>query len=199
MGHHQTRPWGLAAVAAAIALAATACGSSGAGHHADGRLSAPATTTQATSGAAPPSTLPASEQIPSPNTPPAAITPTGATAEADTTTSPPASCASLATRTFLHLTKVKPASGGALTLTANPATLVCGGVDDLHYDVATTTVTAHVVPGASIQVFPVTNMSYKPLPASGLASYLATDGDTRIFLVTGPLTAITALAEQFHP
>jgi hypothetical protein len=187
------------AMAMAMALAATACGSSGAGHTASGSLSAPAATTQATSGAAPPSALPASAQIPSPTTPPAAITPAGATAEADTTTSPPSGCASLATRTFLHLTKVQPATGGALTLTANPATLVCGGVDDLHYNVATTTVTAHLIAGATIQVFPVSNMSYKSLPPSGLASYLAADGDTRIFLVTGPLTAITALSEQFHP
>jgi hypothetical protein len=32
-----------------------------------------------------------------------------------------------------------------------------------------------------------------------LASYLSTDEDTRIFLVTGRLTTITGLAEQFHP
>jgi hypothetical protein len=199
MGHHLTRAQGPAAVILAGALAVTACGSGGGGRNAAGGLSVPATSSLTTSAAAP-SVPAASLQTPSPATPAAAVTPSvTADADSDTTSSPPSGCASLATRTFLHVTNVKPAPGGALTLTANPATLVCGGPDDLHYNVAATTVTAHVAAGASIQVFPVSRMRYKSLPDSGLARYLATDADTRIFLVTGPLTAITALAEQFHP
>jgi hypothetical protein len=199
MGHHLTRAWGPAAVILAGALAVTACGSGGGGRNAAGGLSGPATSALTTSAAAP-SVPQASLQTPSPATPAAAVTPSvTADADSDTTSSPASSCASLATRTFLHLTNVKPAPGGALTLTANPATLVCGGPDDLHYNVATTTLTAHLTAGASIKVFPVAQMHYLPLKASQLARYLATDADTRIFLVTGPLTAITALAEQFHP
>jgi hypothetical protein len=48
-------------------------------------------------------------------------------------------------------------------------------------------------------VFPVAKMSPEPMAAGQLAGYLATDDDTRIFLVTGPLTAITGIQEQFHP
>ena len=77
--------------------------------------------------------------------------------------------------------------------------LICGGPDDSHYNVASTTETAQVTPGASITVFPLSKMQPEPIAASKLASYLATDEDTRIFLVTGPLTKITGLQEQFHP
>jgi len=94
---------------------------------------------------------------------------------------------------------VKAGSGGSLTLTGNPATLVCGGADDYHYNVATTTVTGHVIPGASIKVFPVSVMHPVAVGPRRLASYLATDQDTRIFLVTGPLGRITGLQEEFHP
>jgi len=84
-------------------------------------------------------------------------------------------------------------------LTGNPAALVCGGPDDSHFNTSGSTVTAHVVPGAAIKVFPVSKMSPEPIQPGKLAAYLATDDDTRIFLVTGPLTAITGLQEQFHP
>ena len=108
-------------------------------------------------------------------------------------------CAQRATHAFVHLTTVQAAAGGALTVTGNPATLVCGGPDDFHFNVATTTETGHVVPGASIDVFPVSIMTMTPIQPGKLAAYLATGGDTRIFLIGGPLTAITSLQEQFHP
>ncbi|HEY7144769.1 MAG TPA: hypothetical protein VH637_11010 [Streptosporangiaceae bacterium] len=105
----------------------------------------------------------------------------------------------MAKHRFIHVTAVTSAGGGALTLTGNRATLVCGGLDDSHYNVASGTETGHVVAGASITVFPVRLGHPKPISEAKLASYLATDDDTKIFLITGPLTAITALQEQFHP
>ena len=42
-------------------------------------------------------------------------------------------------------------------------------------------------------------MASEPIRASQLAAYLKTDGDTKIFLIGGPLSAITSLQEQFHP
>jgi hypothetical protein len=36
-------------------------------------------------------------------------------------------------------------------------------------------------------------------PAARLPGYLAADQDTRIFMVTGPLTGVTALQEMYHP
>jgi hypothetical protein len=60
-------------------------------------------------------------------------------------------------------------------------------------------VTAHVLASASVKVFPLPTMHPVKIRLAKLASYLATDDDTRIFLITGPLRAITALQEQFHP
>ena len=105
----------------------------------------------------------------------------------------------MATDTFIHITAVTSGVDGALTLTGNPATLVCGGPDDSHYNVATSTESAHVNPGATITVFPVSAGHPESLSPYKLSSYLATDDDTRIFLVTGPLSRITGLQEQFHP
>jgi len=108
-------------------------------------------------------------------------------------------CTALAARTFLHVTAVRAAADGSLTLTAHRARLACGGPDDSHFTVAPTAVTAHVIPGASITVFPVSDMHPDPIRPAALPAYLASDRDTRTFLVTGPLGAISSLQEQFHP
>lgn len=60
-------------------------------------------------------------------------------------------------------------------------------------------VTGHVVPAAPVWVFPLPAMHLVAIAHDKLASYLATDRDTRVFLVTGPLGWITALQEEFHP
>ena len=51
----------------------------------------------------------------------------------------------------------------------------------------------------SVMVFPLSKMHPVAIGPGQLASYLSTDEDTRIFLVTGPLTGLTGLQEQFHP
>jgi hypothetical protein len=124
---------------------------------------------------------------------PTAAPPPTATAAAST------SCTALAAHTFLHVTQARAAADGSLTLTAHRAWLVCGGPDDSHLTIAPTTVTAHVIPGASITVFPVSDMHPDPIRPAALPAYLASDQDTRTFLVTGPLGAISGLHEQFHP
>jgi hypothetical protein len=103
--------------------------------------------------------------------------------------------------TYLYVTEAQPSTGGALTLAASPAKLICGGPDDSHYDVAKNLVTAHVLSNASIEVFPTTTgqMRDVPIKASQLNSYLKTDGDTKIFLVGGSIYSITSLQEQYHP
>ena len=108
-------------------------------------------------------------------------------------------CAALAARTYLHLTAVRDAGAGGLTVTGNPARLVCGGPDDSHYEVGAGRATGQVVAGASVITFALATMSPKAISASQLAAYLAGDQGTRIFLVSGPLTRITGLAEEFHP
>ena len=178
-------------------LAVTACRSSGPGPSPGAAGSEPATSTAPgyVSAVAPPSADQAPTMIPTPSTPLAAVTPSDTVVASAGATS----CASLAARTYLQVTAAKTAPQGALTLTAHPATMVCGGPDDSHYNVASTAVTGHVLPGATIQSFSISQMRPEPVSAAKLSSYLATDHGTRIFLVTGPVTAITALQEQFHP
>ena len=111
-------------------------------------------------------------------------------------------CARMAAHnTYLYVTQALPAAGGALTLTGSPAKLICGGPDDSHYDVAKNIVTAHVLPNASIEVFPTTTgqMRDGPIKASQLNSYLQNDHATKIFLVGGPVASISSLQEQYHP
>ena len=177
------------------ALLASACGSphpSASGASASASASSAPTTAAAT---VPATTAPATAApTVQASTAPASTAPTpGGTMAAGMT------CAQKGTHAFVHITHVQAAASGALTVTGNPATLVCGGPDDFHFNVASSTETGHVVPGASIEVFPVSTMSPQPIQPGKLASYLATDEDTRIFLIVGPLTAITSLQEQFHP
>jgi hypothetical protein len=105
----------------------------------------------------------------------------------------------MAARTYVRLTAVRAAAAGGLTVTGTPARLVCGGPDDSHYDVGAAHGTDQVIAGASIVVFALATMSPKAISESQLAAYLAGDQGTRIFLVSGPLTRITGLREEFHP
>ena len=141
----------------------------------------------------------ASPSAPAEPTPTAAVTPT-MTVNPGGPNDATQSCAYRAAHdAYILITKVEPAASGALTVTGQAAKLVCGGPDDFHWNTVTATETGHTVPAASIEVFPVSKMASEPIKASQLAAYLKTDGDTKIFLIGGPLSAITSLQEQFHP
>jgi hypothetical protein len=117
-----------------------------------------------------------------------------------TTTTVASTCAQRAADTYIHVVGVTSIASGGLTLTGNATTLVCGGPDDYHFNSAVNVEIATVVAGATIQVLPLTeDMQLKSISESQFAGYLATDMDTRIFLVTGPLSGVTGLQEQFHP
>jgi hypothetical protein len=109
------------------------------------------------------------------------------------------SCAVWAAHAFLHVMAARAAADGSLTLTASPARLVCGAGDGSRFTVAPGTVTAHVIPGASIIVFPGSSVRSEPITPARLPAYLASDHDARTFLVTGPLRAISSLREQSGP
>lgn len=104
------------------------------------------------------------------------------------------------THAFADLETAKRAAGGA-TVTAKRATVVCGGPDAWHFVDGTITMTGFVEAGASIEVLASTGagIGYRPIRASRLAKYLPHDEWTRTFQVTGPLEAITALQEIYHP
>jgi hypothetical protein len=107
------------------------------------------------------------------------------------------SCGVRAAHTFLRVAAARTADGGSLTLTAHPARLVCGARGDSRFAVSPATVTAHVTRGASITVFSGPGARPEPITPARLPAYLASDQDTRPFLVTGPLNAISGLHEQF--
>ena len=109
-------------------------------------------------------------------------------------------CAARAAETFIYIDSVTMNSAGGFTVIGNQAKLVCGGPDDFHWNSAPATETATVLKGASIEVLlsPGDTLAV-PIAANQFASYMATDHNTRIFLLTGPLGGITGLQEQFHP
>jgi hypothetical protein len=185
--------WLAGAAVIAGAMLVSACGSS---HPTPATSSSASATPTSSAAAAAPSTAPST--VAAPTTPTASASPVnpGGTNAATTT------CAQMAAHnTYLYVTEAQPSTGGALTLVASPAKLICGGPDDSHYNVAKNMVTAHVLSNASIEVFPTTTgqMRDVPIKASQLNGYLKTDSDTKIFLVGGPVSSISSLQEQYHP
>jgi hypothetical protein len=105
------------------------------------------------------------------------------------------------THAFEYLKTAQRAADGAATLIAERATVVCGGPDDWHFVYGTATVTSFVLGNAIIQVLASTGAGivFKTIPTTRLVKYLPHDEWTRTFQVTGPLDAITALEEIYHP
>jgi hypothetical protein len=105
------------------------------------------------------------------------------------------------THAFEYLKTAQHAAGGAATLTAERAAVVCGGPDDWHFVYGTATVTSLVQADASIQVLATTGagIGFRLIRTSRLVKYLPHDEWTRTFQVTGPPDAITGLQEVYHP
>jgi len=105
------------------------------------------------------------------------------------------------THTFEYLETARHAADGAAMVTAKRATVVCGGPGAWHFVYGTVTVTSFIEAGASIQVLASTGagIGFRLLRTSRLAKYLPHDEWTRTFQLTGPLDAITALQEIYHP
>ena len=185
--------WLAGASVIAGTLLASACGSS--------HPAASSSSSASASAAAPASIAPntSAASAPAEPTATAAVTPT-ATINPGGTNAATQSCAYRAAHdAYIYITKVQSVASGALTITGQDAKLICGGPDDFHWNPVTTAETVHTVPAVSISVFPTAKMAPQPIKASQLAAYLKTDQDTKIFLIGGPLSAITSLQEQFHP
>jgi hypothetical protein len=188
--------WLAGASVIAGTLLISACGSSG-----PGASSSSSASVGGSASAAAPTIAPtmASPSAPAEPTPTAAVTPT-MTVNPGGTNAATQSCAYRAAHdAYIYITKVQAAASGALTVTGQAAKLVCGGPDDFHWNTVTATETGHTVPTAKIETFPTSKMAPEPIKASQLAAYLRTDDDTKIFLIGGPLSAMTSLQEQFHP
>ncbi|HEY3953758.1 MAG TPA: hypothetical protein VGM53_10305 [Streptosporangiaceae bacterium] len=103
----------------------------------------------------------------------------------------------------MEITSAAHRADGSLELSGHHARAAgCGGPEySFGYKVAAAPVTAHAAPGVRITVIPLPmgSPAERALPAARLPGYLAADQDTRIFMVTGPLTGVTALQEMYHP
>ena len=183
-------------VIAAVAVLVAACSSSHPTAGSSASASAASSSAVAPATSAPPASAPPASAAPPAPSSPRATSPTAPVTPGGTVDQ---TCAQKAKDAFVNITTVRSAPGGALIITGNPSALVCGGPDDFHFNVADSIETGHVVPGATIETFPVSKMAPERIQPSQLASYLATDQDTRIFLIGGSLSAITSLQEQFHP
>jgi hypothetical protein len=193
--------WLAGASVIAGTLLVSACGSSSPGASSSSSASPSGAIAAGSASAAAPTIAPtmASPSAPAEPTPTAAVTPT-MTVNPGGTNAATRSCAYRAAHdAYIYITKVQAAASGALTVTGQAAKLVCGGPDDFHWNTVTATETGHTVPTAKIETFPTSKMAPEPIKASQLAAYLKTDDDTKIFLIGGPLSAMTSLQEQFHP
>jgi hypothetical protein len=110
-------------------------------------------------------------------------------------------CEQKAQLRYIHIVSSVTNSTGGVTVTGNPTTMHCGGPDDVQYNFSSTsTEVVEVVPGVSIQVLSlVGGTEWRGITEGQLSGYLPTDDDTRVFLISGPLDAVTGLQEQFHP
>jgi hypothetical protein len=188
-------------VTASLAVLATAC--SNGGTNAAGSTSppttsvAPVSTGSAAASTAPVTTVPATS-VPA-TTVPATSVPASSPVPQPTPSATITTCATIAaTRKFLYLTKAALDADGSLTVAGSTATMVCGGPDDFHFTFGTVTVIGHVPSSASLQVVGA-SQGPTPITLAKFPGYLATDHNTRVFIVTGPITGITGLTEQFHP
>lgn len=87
---------------------------------------------------------------------------------------------------------------GSLTITAHAAKAVCGGTDDLHYDLATAAETGTVTSSGTVRML-TGAVKEQAVSHADVSNRLARDSWGRIFMVTGPLRSITALTEEYHP
>jgi hypothetical protein len=188
--------WLAGASVIAGTLLISACGSSG-----PGASSSSSASVGGSASAAAPTIAPtmASASAPAEPTPTAAVTPTVIVNPGGTNAATQSCAYRAAHDAYIYITKVQAAASGALTVTGQAAKLVCGGPDDFHWNTVTAIETGHTVPTAKIETFPTSKMAPEPIKASQLAAYLKTDDDTKIFLIGGPLSAMTSLQEQFHP
>lgn len=114
---------------------------------------------------------------------------------------PRAACQKWAkTHTFVWITKAKGHPKAGLTVSGQTVRVHCGGPDDLQYIPTGKRFTGHLRPSAKINVLTFTHgIQFPRLPQSKFAHWVAHDHNSGIYLVTGPIKAIRALAEEYHP
>jgi hypothetical protein len=90
---------------------------------------------------------------------------------------------------------------GVTTVTAHPATFHCGGPDDGHYAVSTSSETLRLHAAAVVKVFHRANdpSAYQRVKPSALPRRLQRNSAEPIYRISGHRRHITRMTEQFHP
>jgi hypothetical protein len=103
--------------------------------------------------------------------------------------------------TFVWITKAAGNPRHGLTVTGQTVRVHCGGPDDLQYIATGKHFTGHLVPDAKINVltFGTSGIEFPKLAESKFSHWVATDRNSGIYAVTGPVKAIRALQEEYHP
>lgn len=106
----------------------------------------------------------------------------------------------LASNTYVRASTAR-AEGATVVVTAHPARRVCGGPNNGHYEIGTATDHLTVTASATVVLLTTTptGLGHETVAPTDLPQRLADDRFGRIFLVRGPLTAVTSMEEQFHP
>jgi hypothetical protein len=198
MSGRGSKTLGMTGAAVAAALFAAACSgpaATGATSAATATAGSPASSASASGLAVPAPSATAASTAPASPTPSASVA--GAVSPMPSATTE--SCASYAaSHTFAQLTAAKENSDGSVAITAHRATVVCGGPDDMHYNVATATETGTVTPAATVQMLTGV-VKEQTVAHADVSARLAQDKWGRIFMLKGPLTSISALTEMYHP
>ena len=133
---------------------------------------------------------------------PSSVSTTGSSAGS----SPPATASAtgcpeaIADNTYVRAESAR-VEGSAVVVTADPAERVCEGPNNGHYEVAAGAEQLTVTSSATVTVLTTTTngIGHRTVAATELPERLPDDRFGRIFLVQGPLSAVTSLEEQYHP
>lgn len=102
--------------------------------------------------------------------------------------------------TFVFITRATDSRKAGLNVSGNAVVVHCGGPDDMQYLPTSKRFSGHLLPSATINVLVFSNGIQSPrLPQSKFPHWVATDHNSGIYAVTGPVKAIRALHEEFHP
>jgi hypothetical protein len=163
-------------------------------------------TSQPVRNASLPTTVPATSAVPSSGTssaPPAATPAPAATsppAASSASTAGPRTCARLAAvNHYIQIQSVSAGPGSTIEIVYQVATLVCGGLDDLHYSPSGPTAEASMSSSAPVQILGA-GITEQQITAAQLPAAFAQLLYGHVFLVDHDAAGtIVGLQQQYHP
>lgn len=205
----RTPPRGrVVALAALLGVLLAGCGSE---HSVAVKVGSPATPPLASNGS---TAAPVAPSSPEPNSQGPTVGPTAGRALTTSSVSTPvptgpvatpirsaSACEVMARDVFVQAQSVD-SPGGHLELTALPATLVCGGPDDSHFDIGRARRTLRLDPSCMVTILTTddSGITTHQVQVGVLRTQLATgQPHSRIFQVTSDDKSVTQLVEEYRP